>query len=517
MGKTSAEADKQEFDARDASSLSLPVRAPDAAEPVADSGEGKLKMIVGLVKKCLGVKDIATMRISLPASLLEPIPNLEYWNYLDRPDVFAAINDSDDSLMRMVAVLRFTFTKDLKFVHGKICKPYNSVLGEYFRCHTSFTPLTYPADPNEPPIFPTHTLTSQNASLAPPDQVPSETASVRSTTSTSGPNAARSHKHRSASGASAGLNGTAEGADSKEAEGDTNDDDRVRVVFLTEQVSHHPPISSFYITAPERGIEACGVDQIAAKVVGTSVRVTPGSSNQGIFITLTKGPGEGEKYRITHNSANVNGVLRGQFYATMSDSTIITCDRPGKDSLRAVIEYKEEVAGVSSSWIGRSQFLVEGVIHTYDPSTPDECASWTKVKNVPQSRVVATFDGTWRGLIKWKRAGSADTHTLVDLNALAILPKRVRPVEQQLPNESHRLWEYVTKNLLSKNYSEATRVKQNIEQKQRDDAAARKAKSEEFVPVYFEPDISNGQPVLTAAGRKVVEEELALAAALPTS
>lgn len=29
-------------------------------------------------------------RVSLPASLLEPLPNLEYWNYLDRPDLFAA-------------------------------------------------------------------------------------------------------------------------------------------------------------------------------------------------------------------------------------------------------------------------------------------------------------------------------------------------------------------------------------------------------------------------------------------
>ncbi|CAE6482154.1 unnamed protein product [Rhizoctonia solani] len=509
MGKTSAEADRKDFDTRDASSLSLPAGAHDAAEPVADSGEGKLKMIVGLVKKCLGVKDIATMRISLPASLLEPIPNLEYWNYLDRPDVFATINDSDDNLMRMLAVLRFTFTKDLKFVHGKICKPYNSVLGEYFRCHTSVTPLKYPANPNEPPIFPAHTLISSNSSLAPPDQVPSETASVRSTTSTSGPNAARSHKHRSSAGAAAGIPGS--GDDSNEVEGASAGDDRVRVVFLTEQVSHHPPISSFYITAPERGIEACGVDQISAKVVGTSVRVTPGSSNKGIFINITKGPGNGEKYRVTHNSANVNGVLRGQFYATMSDSTIVTCDRPGNDSLRAIIEYKEE------SWIGRSQFLVEGVIHSYNPSEPDECASWTKVKSVPQSRVVATFDGTWRGLIKWKRVGSSETYPLVDLSNLAVLPKHVRPVEEQLPNESHRLWEHVTKNLLSKNYSEATRVKQNIEQQQRDDTASRKARNEEFVPVYFEQDISNGQPVLTAEGRKAVEEELTLAASLPVS
>jgi len=59
-----------------------------------DSGEttegGKFKMSVSLLKKCLGVKDLASMRLSLPASLLEPIPNLEYWHYLDRPDLMAA-------------------------------------------------------------------------------------------------------------------------------------------------------------------------------------------------------------------------------------------------------------------------------------------------------------------------------------------------------------------------------------------------------------------------------------------
>lgn len=81
-----------------------PISVPDSG----DTGEGgKLKMIIQLVKRSLGVKDLAAMfvsfvitgrrnsyltfrRLSLPASLLEPIPNLEYWHYLDRPDVFAA-------------------------------------------------------------------------------------------------------------------------------------------------------------------------------------------------------------------------------------------------------------------------------------------------------------------------------------------------------------------------------------------------------------------------------------------
>lgn len=65
--------------------------APIAVQDSGDTGEGgKLRMIVGLLKKALGVKDIAAMRLSLPASLMEPVPNLEYWNYLDRPDLFIA-------------------------------------------------------------------------------------------------------------------------------------------------------------------------------------------------------------------------------------------------------------------------------------------------------------------------------------------------------------------------------------------------------------------------------------------
>ena len=35
----------------------------------------------------------------------------------------------------MLEVLRFWFTKDLKYVKGKPCKPYNSCLGEFFRCN----------------------------------------------------------------------------------------------------------------------------------------------------------------------------------------------------------------------------------------------------------------------------------------------------------------------------------------------------------------------------------------------
>lgn len=144
---------------------------------------------------------------------------------------------------------------------------------------------------------------------------------------------------------------------------------------------------------------------------------------------------------------------------------------------------------------------------------------WTKVKHVPHSHVVAVFDGTWHGLIRWRRVGlgsyphassvasspspshtslvipSLDTAksaskadivahdedyaTLLDLSALQIVPKSVRPLEKQLPQESRKLWVQVTDNLLKKEFSEATKHKIAIEQKQRDDAAERKKKDVE--------------------------------------
>ncbi|PPR03583.1 hypothetical protein CVT24_007586 [Panaeolus cyanescens] len=515
-----------------------PISVPDSG----DTGEGgKLKMIVQLVKKSLGVKDIAAMRLSLPASLLEPIPNLEYWHYLDRPDFFAAINDHDDPFLRMLSVLRFTFTKDLKFVHGKVCKPYNSVLGEHFRAHWDIVPATFNPD------------ASDDADQD--DDQPSENASMKSgsgRSSRSGVSStsasASASKHKSTSTAATSPNQTGQGDDltaqisnlhldasGTQGQGgvktETEDGNgTVRVVYLTEQISHHPPVSAYYAACPSRHIEMNGIDQIAAKVSGTTLRVAPGEYNRGIYIHLTGGYGEGERYHVTHPVASVNGILRGSFYVTIGDSTVISCEggRPGH-KFRTIIEYKEE------SWLGRAHYLLEGVIHTVFDSDEDGCAEWTKVKHVPQNRVVAVFDGTWRGLIRWKRVGTGsypterhdgvtrstssspnpsharlsttsigiasksksdvrsfsgwgsggagvggeEYSTLVDLSVLDVVPKVVRKLDRQGPRESRSLWKPVTSHLLRKEYSEATREKVTIEQRQRDDAAERKRKGVE--------------------------------------
>ncbi|KIM42206.1 hypothetical protein M413DRAFT_409397 [Hebeloma cylindrosporum] len=546
-----------------------PISVPDSG----DTGEGgKLKMIVQLVKKCLGVKDIAAMRLSLPASLLEPIPNLEYWNYLDRPDVFAAINDSDDPFLRMLAVLRFVFTKDLKFVHGKICKPYNSVLGEHFRAHWDVVPNPYTPDEPDDTIRPEEPWVSETGSVKSFKSVKSGKSSKSTTSGISAFSKRKSPStaptspqqlidddnsrvaaqvsnlsltHNNSTGTTTTTNAPSSSCSSPDA---------VRIIYLTEQVSHHPPISAYFASMS-------GIDQISAKVSGTTLRVAPGQFNQGIFVHLTGGHGAGERYRLTHPVASVNGILRGSFYATISESTIITCEggKPGH-KFRTVVEYKEE------SWLGRAHYLCEGVIHTVFESDANHCAEWTRVKHVPRNRVVAAFEGCWKGKIRWKRVGTgsypptpdsnninnintniprstssspspsheklptpsiasasrskADISSgidgvedgewmeLIDVSRLGVIPKAVRPLERQQPRESRKLWENVTERLMKKEFSEATREKVMIEQRQRDEAAERKKKGVEFVPRYFSKDLEKGYADLTDEGWAAVEEEI---------
>jgi len=168
---------------------------------------------------------------------------------------------------------------------------------------------------------------------------------------------------------------------------------------------------------------------------------------------------------------------------------------------------------ILQSWLGKAHFLLEGVIFTVaeGEAQPDE---WTKVKDVPQSRVVAIFDGSWRHRIRWRRVGAgsypnttsssassptpshtplptpsirsatasksdvtrtdSDYTTLLDLSTLRVIPKTVRPLEKQLAHESRKLWESVTSRLVNKEFGDATREKVAIEQKQRDEAAERK-------------------------------------------
>lgn len=73
---------------------------------------------------------------------------------------------------------------------------------------------------------------------------------------------------------------------------------------------------------------------------------------------------------------------------------------------------------------------------------------------------------------------SQEWKILLNMDELALIPKMVRPLDEQDSQESRKLWDPVTSNLIAKNWGEATKQKQVIEQRQRDKAAAMKSKGE---------------------------------------
>jgi hypothetical protein len=157
--------------------------------------------------------------------------------------------------------------------------------------------------------------------------------------------------------------------------------DPITISFLTEQTSHHPPVSAFFVDCPEKGITARGFDQLSAKFTGTGIRVTPGEHNLGIFIDLAAR--DNEQYQLTHPAAHLGGLLRGALSVTVGDHCYITCART---KIKTILQYMEE------GWLGKTQNRVEGVIFRYDPENDTK----TQIRDVPEKDILARTSGNWR-------------------------------------------------------------------------------------------------------------------------
>lgn len=85
-------------------------------------------------------------------------------------------------------------------------------------------------------------------------------------------------------------------------------------------------------------------------------------------------------------------------------------------------------------------------------------------------------------------------------------PQDYSPFEVQLPNESKKFWSSVTEAIISKQYNQATTLKQELEQRQRDKAEERKSRNAEWKPRFFnEVTSKDGRPTLTEDGKRALE------------
>lgn len=263
----------------------------------------------------------------------------------------------------------------------------------------------------------------------------------------------------------------------------------LRIAFLCEQTSHHPPVSAYIYSCPEKRIEAYGMDQIAAKFTGTTIKVQSGEQNAGIFVNLQD---RREEYQCSHPTASVCGFLRGSLYASVQDTAVVSCAKTG---LKAIIAYKDE------PWIGKPKYALEGIIFRYNPTSASRTES---IRDIPEDAIVARLEGTWKGKIYISGGKSSAKHVLIDVTDMPTIKKTVPALSAQKPNESRVVWDPVTQAILSKKFELATRYKTEIEDKQRKLAKDRTENKEDFTPEFFEVH-EDGRPTLTAAGLKTLK------------
>lgn len=342
-------------------------------------------------------------RITLPTFILEKRSTLEmYADFLAHPDLWIAIADGATACDRMLACLRWYLSAFHASRRSDVAKkPYNPILGEVFRCcwpmqlRDALTDSSVALDPENVPVVYSDDELARSGPL---------------------PFAA---------------------------------DDCV--VFLAEQVSHHPPISAFYAEYPPSRIQVGGHIWTKSKFLGLSIGVEMVGNATVSLLDLD------EDYTVTFPSAYGRNILSIP-WVELGGRCTIDCPRTG---FSATVEFRTKPFYGGKKDQIRAEVFAPG-----------------------EKRPLLTVDGEWNGKM-WARWAEGKSELFVDTKAMPIMMKRLRPREIQAVNESRKLWEEVTHNLKVGNIDAATDAKTRLEQRQRREAAARQEANEKWNPHFF--------------------------------
>lgn len=237
-----------------------------------------------------------------------------------------------------------------------------------------------------------------------------------------------------------------------------------RTYYIAEQVSHHPPVSAFYVTNRQEGFcISCSI-LAKSKFYGNSTSAVL----EGVA-TLTLLP-RGESYTLTTPYAHCKGILMGTLSMELGGKINIDCENTG---------YKTELEFKLKPFLGGSDStnIVAG-----------------KIKLGKET--LATINGHWDGEMRIKDAKTGDESVLFAANREVMKKRLLRyvvPLDSQLPNESERLWNLVSAAIRRDDQIGATEEKTVLEEQQRNSAKERKATFTEWDPAHFQQDLITGK------------------------
>ncbi|XP_066158648.1 oxysterol-binding protein-related protein 8 isoform X1 [Euwallacea fornicatus] len=237
-----------------------------------------------------------------------------------------------------------------------------------------------------------------------------------------------------------------------------------KTFYIAEQVSHHPPVSAFYVTNRQDGFAISASILARSKFYGNS---TSAILDGTAVLTLLP---RGEDYKLTVPYAHCKGILMGTLTMELGGKITIDCEKTG---------YYTEIEFKLKPFLGGSE--------------QTNCITG-RLKLGKET--LATIEGYWDGAIniKDKRTGEMQ---LLFASAPAVRKQRLLrytvSLDNQEENESERLWQHVSAAILRDDMNSATEEKTLLEEAQRARSKERKVKCEEWSPVHFQQDLKTGQ------------------------
>lgn len=201
-------------------------------------------------------------------------------------------------------------------------------------------------------------------------------------------------------------------------------------------VSHHPPITAYFIQNEKAGVTLEGHSgqrtsfsggSINVKQVGHAVLRVPSADKKGETL-----------YLITLPHLVIEGLIWGSPYIELHGTSYI-CSSTGYLS--------------TINYTGKGYF--SGKAHSFK-------AAVSPVSKA--SHALYTIEGDWSGSSKFKGASPAGGKDSAFWDASADREEvSVRPVEEQEPMESRKVWQKTAEGIKSQNYDAASKDKSRIE------------------------------------------------------
>lgn len=219
--------------------------------------------------------------------------------------------------------------------------------------------------------------------------------------------------------------------------------------FVSEQVSHHPPISAAYISNETAGIQIEIIFQPKVKFVGSFSGPSVQSHIEGsAYIHI---PSLNEVYKIDFPQFACRNLLFGGSYCELNDEMKII----SSSKYETVVNYKV-----------KSNNKLNGEIRL-------------------QKEKVVTFEGVSNQKVIGTNIKTNKEFVLLDCKSIKHPQKFVKPLIEQEANESRRVWHLVTKSIYSKNLDQATKYKTSIEESERKIKKERDSNNERWTPKLF--------------------------------